>query len=299
MARASRSTAITRAAPSASSARVSPPGPGPISTTVTPSSAPPARAMRAVRLRSSRKFWPSDFLAARPCRRMTSRSGGRSSICGIYLAAAKVGARRRPAAPPAAAPPAGSTDRRARAGDVEGGAVVGRGAHEGQPERHVDRAVESQRLDRDQRLVVIHAERGVVAGARAPRWNSVSAGSGPRASMPSALSCATAGATIAQILLAHGAVFAGMRIEAGDREARPRDAETRGEIARHDAPGLDDQVGGEHARTPRAAADGWSPAPPPDLPTTASSPAVRACRSLLRRAGRGIRCGRARQSPTR
>ena len=35
------------AAPSASSARVRPPGPGPTSTTVTPSSGPPARAMRA------------------------------------------------------------------------------------------------------------------------------------------------------------------------------------------------------------------------------------------------------------
>ena len=60
----SRSIAMTRRAPSASSARVRPPGPGPISTTVTSSSGPAARAMRAVRLRSSRKFWPSDFLAS-------------------------------------------------------------------------------------------------------------------------------------------------------------------------------------------------------------------------------------------
>ena len=38
------------------SARVNPPGPGPISMTVAPSSGPAARAIRAVRLRSSRKF---------------------------------------------------------------------------------------------------------------------------------------------------------------------------------------------------------------------------------------------------
>ncbi len=53
---ASRSTAMTRLAPSASSARVSPPGPGPTSMTVASSSGPAARAIRAVRLRSSRKF---------------------------------------------------------------------------------------------------------------------------------------------------------------------------------------------------------------------------------------------------
>ena len=86
IARSSRSMAITRLAPCASSARVRPPGPGPTSTTVAPSSGPAARAMRAVRLRSSRKFWPSDFLAERPCRRITSRSGGRSSICAISRA---------------------------------------------------------------------------------------------------------------------------------------------------------------------------------------------------------------------
>ena len=60
--------------------------------------------------------------------------------------------------------------------------------------------------------------------------------------MPSALSCATAGATIVAVLLAHRAVLAGMRIEAGDREPRPRDAEARCQVARHDAPGLDDQL---------------------------------------------------------
>ena len=62
--RGSRSTAMTLAAPSASSARVSPPGPGPISMIATPASGPAARAMRPVRLRSNRKFWPSDFLRA-------------------------------------------------------------------------------------------------------------------------------------------------------------------------------------------------------------------------------------------
>ena len=148
----------------------------------TPSSGPAARAMRPVRLRSSRKFWPSDFLAARPCRRITSRSGGRSSTALMRSAAAAV---RLPASAAGGKPrrklERGDQARRiglAGAGDVEGGAVVGRGAHERQAERDVDRVVERQRLDRDQRLVVIHAERGVVGLARRPRgtWSRPAAG---------------------------------------------------------------------------------------------------------------------------
>jgi hypothetical protein len=47
---------------------------------VTFSSGSAARAMRVVRLRSSRKFCPSYFFADRPWRGITSRSGGKSSI---------------------------------------------------------------------------------------------------------------------------------------------------------------------------------------------------------------------------
>ena len=49
-------------APCASSARVRPPGPGPdLDDRVVRRAAPAARAILPVRLRSSRKFWPSDF----------------------------------------------------------------------------------------------------------------------------------------------------------------------------------------------------------------------------------------------
>ena len=100
---------------------------------------------------------------------MTSRSGGRPSICAHLRC---VASRRRQRV--AGGKPRGERQRRdqadgsarAGAGDVEGRAVVGRGAHERQAERHVDRVVEGQRLDRDQRLVVIHAERRVVGRAR-------------------------------------------------------------------------------------------------------------------------------------
>ena len=54
----------------------------------------------------------------------------------------------------------------AGAGEVERGTMVGRGADEGEAERDVDRLGEGEGLGRDQRLVVIHADRRVVAGPR-------------------------------------------------------------------------------------------------------------------------------------
>src|SRR6185503_9653987 len=109
-----------------SSARVSPPGPGPISIVVPAARFPAARAILAVRLRSSRKCWPRPCLAPRPCRAMTSRSGGRSTL-GTPV-------RRLPAHGHGG----GHLERchealRARdtlAGNIERGAVIGRGANE-------------------------------------------------------------------------------------------------------------------------------------------------------------------------
>ena len=89
-------------APSASSARVSPPGPGPISITVAWSSRPAARAMRRVRFRSRMKFWPRLLRAAMPCRAMTSRSGG--NPLGSAIATRRRRSARRRAAPPSRRP---------------------------------------------------------------------------------------------------------------------------------------------------------------------------------------------------
>ena len=48
---------------------------------------------------------------------------------------------------------------RSLAGDVVGDAVIGRGAHDGQAERHVHRLLEVEELHRDEPLVVVHARR--------------------------------------------------------------------------------------------------------------------------------------------
>src|SRR3546814_2672154 len=47
--------------------------------------------------------------------------------------------------------------------NVKGSAVVGRGADDGETKRHINALIKMQRLERDQRLVVIHAERDVIS----------------------------------------------------------------------------------------------------------------------------------------
>ncbi len=94
----------------------------------------------------------------------------------------------------------------------------------GRPERDVDAVVEIERLQRYQRLVVIHANRYVVrhAGARSEqrirrvrpcRVDSLGAqrGDGRRDDV--------------DLLAAHAPVFAGVGIERGDGEMRVFDAE--------------------------------------------------------------------------
>ena len=181
--------------------------------------------MRPVRLRSSRKFWPSDFFARQAVaadhlaqrRQASSRHAGRRE----RRLRGRRGEPRRQAK-------RGDQARRigaAGAGDIEGGAVVGRGAHERQPERDVDGVVEGQRLDRDQRLVVIHgrARRRRSRARRHGTWCRPAADRARRCRAPA--DARPPGATMSRVLLAERAVLAGMRIEAGDGEPRARDAE--------------------------------------------------------------------------
>ncbi len=125
----------------------------------------------------------------------------------------------------------------AGAGDVEGGAVVGRGAHERQAERDVDRMIEGERLDRDQRLVVIHRERRVVGRARGRVEHAYRPAAARARRCPRAREPLDRRRDHRPILLAERAVLAGMRIEAGDRKPRARDAEALAQVARDDAAG--------------------------------------------------------------
>ena len=112
----------------------------------------------------------------------------------------------------------------ALAGDAKRRAVVGRGADEGQAQADIDAAVEVQRLHRDQRLVVIHAEDRVIGGARLGMEGRIG---GERAQHAEALllqGCECRADDV-DFLAAHGAVLARMGIEAGEGEARLGNAE--------------------------------------------------------------------------
>src|SRR5690606_33133512 len=217
--------AITRAAPASSMARVRPPGPGPISITVAPSSLPPERAMRPVRLRSRRKFCPSDLSALRPYWAITWRSGGRRapSVMGVQ-----------PACPRHLPRHAERRDQARRigdalSGDIIGGAVIGRGADEIKAERDIDAAVKINGFQRDQRLIMIHAEDGVILR---PRRRMKQAVCGEGAGDLDALrgKFLNHRADDLDLFAPDGAAFAGMRVEAGNRQARIFKAEAGAEV---------------------------------------------------------------------
>ena len=106
--------------------------------------------------------------------------------------------------------------------------MVGRGAHDVEPEGDVDAAVEIDGLDRDQRLVVVHADRGVVAGAGG-RVEQRVGGVRAREVHPLAAQPVEHRDDRLDLLASHGPGLAGVRVEPGDGEARPGDAEVGGE----------------------------------------------------------------------
>ena len=65
------------------------------------------------------------------------------------------------------------------------------------------------------------------SGALRARMKTVSGAYGPLASMPSARAAATAGAMTRRFLVAEQAALAGVRVEAGDGDARPRQAQAQ------------------------------------------------------------------------
>ena len=117
--------------------------------------------MRRVRLRSRRKFWPR--LSARResvprddlAQRRQALAHGRV-CCAAAICAGKLRWPRSGSVGLASPVPA-------RESAVPWSGEV---RMKGRPERHVDAAVEAERLHRDQRLVVIHAEDDVEAASR-------------------------------------------------------------------------------------------------------------------------------------
>ena len=131
----------------------------------------------------------------------------------------------------------------AGAGDIEGGAVIGRGADERQAERDVDAIVEGERLDRDQRLIVIHADRAVVSLARGFVEHGVGRQRPSGVDAFVAQRSRTAGATIAlsSVPSEPSSPACGLRPDSASRgRERPK---LLLQAVGHDARGRDDQLG--------------------------------------------------------
>jgi hypothetical protein len=144
--------------------------------------APGIAAIRASSCRSRMKFWPSALLALSPWRAMTSRSGSGGALTPRRRAGARISAAIRIAA----AIGRGS----ARSWPAMSNAVPWSGAVRtiGRPSVMLTAFLEMQRLDRDQRLVVVHAQARVVIGARARRgtWCRPGGGRSPASLRPQA-----------------------------------------------------------------------------------------------------------------
>ena len=104
--------------------------------------------------------------------------------------------------------------------------------------------IESQRLDRNQRLVVVHRKRRVIARARRPMEQRIG---GQRTAGLDTFRLETfhGGAHHGQVLVAERAVLACVRIKAGDGKTRPRDAEALTQVARDNPPGFDYEISAE------------------------------------------------------
>ena len=120
--------------------------------------------------------------------------------------------------------------------------MIRRGPHEWQTERDIDGVIEGKRLDRDQRLIVVHAQSGIVARARVVVEQRVG-GQRPADIDAVGLEPRDGGRNDRAVLFAERTFFAGVGIEPGYGEPRPWNAEPAGKIARYDAPGLDHKLG--------------------------------------------------------
>ena len=118
--------------------------------------------------------------------------------------------------------------------------MVGRCAHEGKAQRHVDGLGKREGLGRDQGLVVIHAKRHVIAGSCRPMEHAVG-GERPERCDALAPQGLDGWPHDPLILVAEGAAFAGMRVERSDRNPWLADAEAVFEIGGDHASCLHDQ----------------------------------------------------------
>jgi hypothetical protein len=185
-----------------------------------PTRSPAQRAILAVRLRSSRKFCPSALRAESSCARSPRAAGAASSIPLTWL---------RPLPMPSGRPARSGLQRgeagvrHAFARDIKAVPWSGEVRMKGRPSVTFTPSSKAQRLDRDQRLVVIHADRRVIARPCRGVEHRVG-GERPGQADPSARALQHGGDHL-DLLAPHLAAFARMGVQPRHRDARILDAE--------------------------------------------------------------------------
>ena len=112
------------------------------------------------------------------------------------------------------------------AGDVERGAVIDRGADDRKAERDVDRVTEREQLDGNQTLIVIAGDHRVELPLRGAHEHGV-AGQRPLDLNAARARGLDGGTDHGALFLAEQPFLSRMRIQAGDRQTRARDPESR------------------------------------------------------------------------
>lgn len=122
------------------------------------------------------------------------------------------------------------------AGDVEGGAVVGADAQPRQADGDVHGGVEIEEFQRNEGLVVVGGQHGVVEVFRRVPVDAVGhAGAGKARPASTLVEFENSGGDDAAFFVAEGAVFAVVRVEARDGDARFLDADALQEAREKEA----------------------------------------------------------------
>src|SRR5262249_44829767 len=108
--------------------------------------------------------------------------------------------------------------------------MIRRSTREGEPERDVDALLKGERLERNQRLLMIHEDRRVVTGARGTMNHGVGRMRPGHVEILAA-SRLDRGLDDVDLLAAKASLLSGMGIEPAHRKPRPRDAKKPTEIA--------------------------------------------------------------------
>ena len=122
--------------------------------------------------------------------------------------------------------------------------MVGAGAHDRQPQCHIHTVIEIEHLDRDQRLIVVHADRHVIGRPGGGMEHRIG-GQGPDRGEPRGAQARNRRRNDIAIFMPHPAIFTGVGVQPGHGDARCGNAEIACQRGGGDVGAAGDQAGGQ------------------------------------------------------